>query len=384
MSLAPSRLLAIRMVFALNALGFAVWFPRIPDVKAALGLDLLTLSFCLFALPAGTLLGFLFVGRVTLALGLRRTCMYAGSGFFLVFILPALAPTALALGLALFLTGLATAQIEVAMNAKASQTEAAAGRRIMTSCHGFWSFGMVLGAPIGGAFAEWGIGFAAQQLLIQPALALASFLLARRLLADDPRPREREPAFALPTKALIALCLMPTGALLVEGAMMEWSALFLREHVGASPFGTALAFAAFALAMALARLSGDRLADAVGPRPVLLASGLLMGVGILGFALAPALWLAIPFAALTGIGCANVYPLAVSLAGQVPGRRPEQNVAALALVAFTAFLVGPPAIGTLASALSLPVALALLTPLGLIPLAALRRRRLPGAEAIEA
>jgi MFS family permease len=373
MTLERFRLFALRMVFALNAFGFAVWFPRIPDVKDALGLDLLTLSFCLFGLPAGTLTGFLLVGRVTLAFGLRRTCMVGGSAFFLAFILPALAPNALTLGLALYLTGLTVAQIEVAMNAKASQTERVAGRRIMTSCHGWWSLGMVLGAPIGGAFAEAGVGFAAQQLLVQPLLAAASFWFAARLLPDDPAPREPEPAFALPTRALIALCLLPIGALLVEGAMMEWSALLLRTHVGASPFGTAVAFAAFALAMAAARLSGDRLAELFGPRPVIVASGLVMGAGILGFALAPALWLAVPMAAVVGAGCGNVYPLAVSLAAQVPGRRPEQNVAAVALVAFTAFLIGPPAIGTLASAFSLPVALALLTPLGLVPLAILRR-----------
>ena len=72
------RLLALQLVFALNALGLAVWFPRIPDVKAALDLDLQTLAFCLFGLPAGTMLGFLIVNRITRAIGLKATTMWGG------------------------------------------------------------------------------------------------------------------------------------------------------------------------------------------------------------------------------------------------------------------------------------------------------------------
>jgi MFS family permease len=368
-------LLSLQMVFALNALGLAVWFPRIPDVKAALGLDVLTLSFALFGLPAGTMLGFLTAGRVTYALGLRRSCLIAGAGFLLAFILPALAWDAWSLGLALFVSGATVALIEVAMNAKASQMEQETGRRLMTRCHAFWSFGTVGGALIGGAFAQAGVGFLAQQLVVEPVFAALTIVFARGLVADPPRAAGREgPGYALPSAALLLLCLVPIGALLVEGAMMEWSALLLREHIGASPFWTAVTFAVFALTMGVMRFFGDRLAEALGPRPVILASSLAMGIGIAGFGLSPGLWASLPLAALVGAGCANVYPLVMSLAGQAPGRRPEQNVATLALIAFTAFLIGPPAIGTMASVLGLPAALALLAPLGLVPVAILGGR----------
>ena len=92
-----------------------------------------------------------------------------------------------------------------------------------------------------------------------------------------------------------------------------------------------------------------------------------------------ALWLSLPTAALVGAGCGNIYPLTMSMVGQIPGPRPERNVATLALVAFTAFLIGPPAIGTLAHAVGLPAALALLAPLGLVPLVLLRRPARRGA-----
>jgi MFS family permease len=370
-------LFALQMVFALNALGFAVWFPRIPDVKTALDLDVLTLALCLFGMPAGTMLGFLTVGAIIRRFGLRRTCLFGGSGFLLCFILPALARTPLTLALALFVCGLTIASIEVAMNAKASQTERALGRRIMTRCHAFWSFGTVVGALIGGTFAQQQISFLTQQLILQPIFALLTVFFALQLLADEP---EAEPAtaapsagFALPSLPLLLLCLVPLGALLIEGAMMEWSALLLREWKGASPFVTAATFSAFALAMAIARLGGDRLAETFQPRPVMIWSGLVMGLGILGFGLAPGLWLSVPAALLVGLGCGNIYPLAMSMVAQVPGQRPERNVATLALIAFTAFLIGPPLIGTLAHYISLPVAMALLAPFGLVPLALLPR-----------
>ena len=274
MSAAPPRILPLQMVFALNAIGLSVWFPRIPDVKAALGLDILTLAFCLFGMPVGTMLGFLLVGRVIRRLGLRVTVMVGGAGFLLSFIVPGLAPDAVTLGLALFLCGLTIATIEVSMNAKASQTERVLGRRIMTRCHAFWSFGTVAGALIGGAFAQREIGFLTQQLLLQPLFAAATIFFALRLIADDPEPAaEPERGFALPPLPLLAMCLVPIGALLIEGAMMEWSALLMREWKGAGPFVTALTFSVFALAMAVARLTGDRLAERFGPRAVILALG---------------------------------------------------------------------------------------------------------------
>jgi MFS family permease len=370
-----SQLLALRLIFALNALGLAMWFPRIPDVKAALGLDVLTLAFCLFGLPAGTMVGFAIVGAITRRLGLRDACLWGGSLFLLSFIGPALAPNALLLGLALFASGLTIAVIEVAMNAKASLMEQVSGRRLMTGCHAFWSFGSVTGALIGGVFAQAEVSFLAQQLAIQPLLALATVVFALRLDPDAAPTSSGEAGYARPSAALLLLCLVPITALMTEGAMMEWSALLLRTHVGADPFATAATYAVFATGMGLMRLLGDRLAERAGPRPVIAVSGAVMGAAMLGFALSPSVWLSLPLAALVGLGCANIYPLSMSMAGAVPGRRPEQNVATMALIAFTAFLIGPPLIGTLASLIGLPGALALLGPLGLVPALLLASRR---------
>lgn len=383
MSSARGHLSALQLVFALNAVGLAVWFPRIPDVKAALGLDVLQLSLALFGLPAGTMVGFFVVGRITRRIGLRATCIWGGAAFLLSFIGPALAPSLPWLTLALFVCGLTIASIEVAMNAKASQMERVLDRRVMTRCHAFWSFGAVTGALIGGAFAQAGVSFLTQQIVLQTLFATTSVLFARRLIADeavaDDTAADTPRRFVWPERALLALCVVPIGALLIEGAMMEWSALLLRSNLGAPPLAAAMTFAAFALAMALTRLAGDHLAELFGATRVIMASGVAMMAGFATFGLSPHVAVSLPAAVLTGIGCANIYPLAMSMVGRLPSRRPETNVTTLALIAFVAFLIGPPAIGVMASWFGLPLALATLAPLGIVPALILGRKRPRGA-----
>ena len=196
------------------------------------------------------------MARLIRRFGTRTTCVWGGSGFLIAFILPGLAWNAATLALALFLCGLTIATIEVAMNAKASQTERALGRRIMTRCHAFWSFGTVTGGLIGGLFSQGEVSFLVQQLILQPIFAAATIVFALRLIPDDPEPEAApERGFFVPPLALVLLCLVPIGALLIEGAMLEWSALLMREDKGASPFLTGVTFAAFAIGMAAARLA---------------------------------------------------------------------------------------------------------------------------------
>ncbi|NNU79277.1 MFS transporter [Halovulum dunhuangense] len=364
-------LAALRVVFAMNALGIAVWFPRIPDVKADLGVDLLTLSICFFMLPLGTMAGFFVAPRVLARLGVKRVCSLGGPAFILLFVLPALAPSALALGLALFVVGLVVAPVEVAMNAKAAEIERVRGRRIMAGCHGAWSVGSMSGALIGGGAAALGLSFLAQQMLLAPLFALIAWRAALALpddLPGDPAAVAGRPRLSLPQGALLAVCALPLGALMIEGAMMEWSALFLRGDVGLGPFAAGAVFSCFALAMATGRFLGDGLAERLGAGRVLVGSAALGTLGMFGFAMAGGLVPALVCALVLGLGVANIYPLAMSMAAEVPGRAPGDAIATVAFIGFTSFLVGPPLIGTVGSLLGLPVALALLTPLALYPL----------------
>ncbi len=358
----------IQMIFLLNSFGIALWIPRIPDVKSALSLSLLEISLGFFAMPAGTILGFMAAPFVIRHLGQRLASAYIGALFLVVFILPSFAWNLPSLALALFVSGLSVATIEVAMNAKASQIQEESGQHIMSRCHGFWSIGSTLGALTGGLFAQAGFGFASQQLIMEPLLAAATIWFGLQLRSDAAKQKTSGPAFSLPSASILALCLMPVGCMLTEGAMMEWSAIFAREVILASPWLTAVTFATFASAMAFGRLTGDWVTHTFGMRRTLLVSALLSFAGLLVFATAGRLGVAIPAAAIVGLGVANVYPIAMTLAGRLPGQQAEKSVASVAFVAFTAFLVGPPVIGSIAQVLGLPFALALIAPVGLLPI----------------
>ena len=372
--------LALRLVFGVNGAAIGVWFPRIPDVKAALQVDLFTLSLCFFMLPFGTMLGFAIAQKVIARLGPRQTCIVVGPLFVVSILLPAFAPVILLLAAALFVVGLTIASIEVGMNTMAGAYEAQTGRRIMTSCHAFWSFGGMAGALVAGGFAQAGISFPVQQAILTAPLALAAWVTARDLGPEPARAQGATTLFSIPSAALLGLCLMPMGALLLEGAMMEWSALFLRGDLGVSPFQAAAIYAAFAVAMGAARMLGDPLAARFGATGVIVASALLAGAGVAWFSLSSGPGSALVAAMVLGIGIANIYPLAMSLAAAAPGPT-EHNIAAVALSAFSAFLIGPPLMGTIGSLWGLPVAFLLLTPIGLYPLAMTRvPRRLTAPE----
>ncbi len=320
------------------------------------------LGLCLVGLPVGTLIGFAIAAPIIGALGLRRACMIAGPVFAVSFMLPGFSTSAVMLFGLLVVCGLTVSQIEVAMNTKAGQMEAAFRRRIMAQCHGFWSIGTVIGALIGGGIAELGLTMATQFLIAGPIFAVASWYAGYRLPGEavSDRPASSGGFFVLPDRALVLLCLMPVGTMVLEGAMMDWSAVFVREVVLADPLAAATTYAVFSAMMAVARLLGDALATRFGAVKVVLVSCLTAAGGMAIFSLATVFELNLLGAALTGLGVATVYPLAVSAAASAPGRSREANVAAVSFIAFSAFLVGPPLIGGLAEAFDLRLALALL------------------------
>lgn len=389
----PHAAWAIFGVFFFESSVIGQWIPRIPDIKQGLELSDGQLGLALLSLPVGTLFGFMFAGRVISKLGLRNACRIFLPVWALLFIGPALAQSLTQLMAALAISGLAIGMIETAMNTEAARIEKAAERRLMSRCHGFWSIGTMLGALLGGLIAHQGVDVQTHYLLVMPLIAIGGYFVATALpvLSDDANESDEaqaipdntanaqndiagyaekiQPApalFTLPSKAILLLCVMPLGIMAVEGAFIDWSAVFMKDIMSASPLLIAITYSFFSIVMALVRLSGDAITDRFGEVAVVRLSGLAATLGIGLFALAPGIVWVFVAAAIAGAGVAIVFPLAVSAVADRAGRSSAENVAALNMISFTAFLIAPPIIGFVSDAIGLRYALFMLTPLAFL------------------
>ncbi|MEM1040469.1 MAG: MFS transporter [Pseudomonadota bacterium] len=354
--------------------GFVIgnWIPRIPDVKALYGLSASGLGFALFALALGTLIAFLIAPRLLGTMGLARSCFIGLAAWtFCFFTLPFL-PSVPVLMFIMLLGGVALGILEVAMNSAADREERRRGRRIMSRAHGFWSVGSLMGALAGGATAAFGLGLAQHFSIIMPIVILLGFValwavkdrVAQHMQAQ---PSEKGAVFAVPDRTIVLLCLFPVGVMMIEGAYIDWSALFIRDVLDGSTTQAGLIYATFSLSMAAMRLSGDWILERYDATRVARISCVFAIVGITLFALAPALEAAFAAAFFSGIGVAIIYPMAMSAAARRPGK-PEDHVAAISLFAFTAFMIAPPTLGFVIDTTGMRFALLCLVPLALMSL----------------
>ncbi len=349
---------AVLAVFALNGFALGGWFVRIPAVQDRLGIGEGLLGVALLGAAVGALLSMTVTGGLISRLGSRRV-VGATALLLPISLIPlALAPNVVALALALLLVGAANGALDVSMNSHAVAVEDRYGRRIMSSFHAAFSFGALAGSVLGGGVAYLGVEVLPHFLVVFVLATLAAVPAYRALLPSDADAAEGgAPAFARPTRALFGLGVISFCVLLGEGAMSDWSAVYLDNTLETGPGFAAAGYAAFSLAMTLGRLFGDRLTERFGPTRLVRLCGAVAAVG-LGVALA----VGDPVFALVGFACAGagfsvVFPLALSAAGQTEDVATGPALAAVSTAAYTGFLVGPPTIGFVAEVAGLGTAL---------------------------
>ncbi|MCX5493965.1 MFS transporter [Kaistia dalseonensis] len=348
LSFASARL--IMALFFVYSCALSNWLIRIPDVQHRLQLDPAALSICLLGVPVGLVISMAFSGLVVERLGPRRAIRLGFVIFLVPLLLPGFATSSTMLFFALMLVGLGMGPLEVGLNVTADRIGTAIGRTVMSRCHGFWSLGLMAGGITGSAAATFGLAPEHHMVLVVLVLITLGELLALRLppLRPEPAaPGEKAPVFVLPPRNIILLCLFAFGMLLVEGAITDWSAIYLRDDFGAVPPVTGFAFTAFGLFMAGGRLAGDWLSMRYGPATMARICCLIGLAGIAAMVLAVDPMMVIIGAAAGGFGVSIIFPLAVTAAA-ARGGSPAVNVSALSLLSFTGFLVGPPVIGFVA------------------------------------
>ncbi len=351
-------------VFFANGIGIGSWAAAIPTLKATLALTDAELSLALLAFAAGALVCMPLCSALTPRLGgTGRTTRLAGFAFAFLLPMPMLPAGLPLLCTAALLLGASNGMLDVTMNAHATGVERRWGVAIMSSFHAAYSLGAIGGAACGSALLA--LATPAPWLLVPAALlALALMLFAAPRLGPGDREETGSVALRIPERGVIGLAAVALLCLLVEGAMTDWSALYLTA-VGASAASASAGFVAFSAMMVLGRLLGDRVVRAFGRQRVVAAGALLAAAGLaLAAALPQVPAIAVGFACV-GLGLSNVVPALFSASAQ-RGSSPAAGIAATATAGYAGLLAGPPLIGAIATGWSLRVGMGVMALLVLV------------------
>ncbi len=253
--------------------------------------------------------------------------------------------------------GLTNALMDVSMNAAAALTEKKLQRHIMSTCHGMWSFGAMVGSAVGSITVGLGIGIR-PHLFIAVILVISSVIVLSRLISSYEEERKTgEKVFALPNLALFGLATAAFCIMLSEGAIADWSAIYMKETLLSNPFLIGLAYSSFSFLMAIGRFSGDAVIPTIGKRHTVFWGALLSGIGLGATLIIGDPMFAIIGFGLTGFGYSCIIPVLFSSAANEPGFSSGTGIASVSIIGYTGFLAGPPVIGFLADSYGMTLAL---------------------------
>lgn len=326
-------------------------FPRLPEIQEAMNVGEGQLGLALIGSAVGTLISLTFAGRFIEAFGYRRILLVAIPLLSVFFAAAVWASTPLVFFLLLLPVGLTIGCIEIIINIEADRVEHAIGRRIMSRAHAFWSLGFFSAGIVGSFIARTGLAPQWHLMIMIPVVSVATLVVLGQFQPAAHRAgssTDETPRLARPTATIMALVAVCLSAMLMEGAGIDWSAIYMRNIFDATPFWAGIAVAVVAGSQAFARFFADGFVDRFGPVTVARVLLTILGGGVLLAFFAPSALLAYCGFAMIGFGSSALFPLAMSAAAQQTDRPAAINVAALAQFSFTAFLLGPPLLGFVA------------------------------------
>ncbi len=350
---------ALFAVFALCGVAMASWASRIPAVKLALHASTSEMGLLIFGIAAGSIVGLLASSHVIARFGARRTIagvlVIGAVGFAAAGIGATIGPSYVVVIAGLIVFGAMFSVCDVAMNLLGAVNERVLGRAIMPVFHAFFSFGTIVGAGLG-ALAEAvhlpiAVHLAAVAVIFAAgALVSVRFLQSEHTVHEDAVDggattwRDRLGIWRDPRTIVIGLIVL--GMAFAEGSANDWLALAMVDGHDTTNAGGALVFGVFVTAMTVGRLGGVRLLDRFGRVPVLRASAVLAGIGLVMVIFVPVLWVSIVGVVFWGLGASLGFPVGMSAAADDP-KTAAARVSAVATIGYFAFLVGPPVIGFL-------------------------------------
>ncbi|MFD3996529.1 MFS transporter [Streptomyces sp. NPDC058548] len=356
---------AVAAVFCVHGSVTGSFATRIPWIQEHAGVSAGQLGLAL-AFPAlGASVAMPLAGAVSHRFGARTALRGLLTLWTLALTLPSLAPNIWGLCAALFVYGATAGMSDVAMNALGVETENRLGKSIMSSLHGMWSAGALIGSAAGTVAAHLGGDARLHHLIAALVLTGLGLVFCQGVLDMRSTPDEEPPPrFSLPPKSALIIGAIGFCAVFAEGASLDWSAVYLRDELGSSAGLAAASTTAFALTMTVARLAGDRVVDRFGAVRTVRVGGAVATLGGVLVVVAPHAAVAMAGFGLIGLGVAVVVPLAFAAAGR-SGPNPSQAIAGVATITYTSGLIAPSAIGGIADATSLVFSFGLVTLLAL-------------------
>ncbi|WP_315776008.1 MULTISPECIES: MFS transporter [unclassified Bradyrhizobium] len=358
--------LATRLAFFVAGFGIACWAPLVPFAKQRLGVDDATLGLLLLSLGVGSVASMLAAGLLSARYGSKPVVIV--SGIALSMLLPPLtiASTPATLGLALFAFGAALGSLDVAVNIQAIDVERLSERPLMSGFHAQFSIGGFAGSGVMTALLAFDVAPLLGTLACC-ALALATMTVAApRLIAS--KPAQSGPLLVLPHGAVLLLAALAAIMFLVEGAMLDWSALLLAGSGRLPAAQAGLGYIMFSIAMTAGRLVGDAVVARIGDRATLLGGSVIAITGFVVLLAVPWIVAAMAGFALIGLGASNLVPVLFRRAGAQTAMPVGLAVAAVTTAGYSGVLLGPAGIGFVAAATSLPAAFWMLAALLVIVL----------------
>ena len=359
---AQAQLISLPVVFALFGVIMGSWAGRIPALAAGVHISHAPLSMVLLCGGLGAVLSYPISSFLMGRFGARKTLMLAGLALLCVLVSIGMAPNVARLMMSVLMLGITASVFDVAMNSAAAGREKRSGKSEMSRLHGLACAGGLVGATLGSLMASMKIAPATHFLMLAGPLAVALWFAVNLMEADAAVEKVEKKKFALPRGPLVLLGLLGFFGSMAEGSIADWSGLFLKEHFGASDGLAPLALSSFSVMMLMSRMVGDKMKGRYGARRLVALGALTAASGLFFAVLAPNAYIALSGFAIAGVGLALVFPFVFSAAG-------AQGPAALAAVASMAYsgsLMGPPAIGAVAHFVGMQAAIAYVGGLSLV------------------
>jgi fucose permease len=360
---------AVSIFFFIAGFMHANWVSRIPEIQVFWQVSNSTLGTILLCSAGGAVLAMPFAGILIVRFGSRLLSIFTLAAVCLLVVFIPLVQNLWLIILLFFILGIFGGSMDIAINGQAVYVERAYNKPIMSSFHALFSVGTVLGAGSAALFAKLSTPLFIH-FSICSGLCLALICWAMFHLINDEGEKSAAhknviasniategTTFRLPTKAILPLGIIAFCGMSGEGAVADWSALYMNKILGMDVSFSALAFGAFTLAMTTGRFVGDYAIEKFGQHKTLIFNCLasIIGLSIVLLFLNPYISLLGFF--ITGLGVATIVPVIYSAAGNTEGVPPSVGIAMATTVGYAGFFVAPPIIGYLADAFNLRVGL---------------------------